>query len=94
MDLASTLSLCWLGIHLVGLVAAWTVQMQAGYRYEVLAQGCFFLCLVIISLATLVGKICCFEAWQLSAATLATMIVLAVIDFRVDKSKSLGTEAG
>ena len=93
MDLATTLSLCWLAIHLIGLVAAWTVQMQAGNRFEALAQGCFFLSLVVISIATLVGKICCFEAWQLSAATLATMIVLSVVEFRVDQPSSVGPEA-
>ncbi|MCG8448054.1 MAG: hypothetical protein MI725_00555 [Pirellulales bacterium] len=92
MDSASALTLAWIAIHLVSLTAAWGVRMNSGSRFEVLTHACFFICLLAVSLTTLVGHVCRFEMWHLSAATLATMIVLAVVDFRLDRTAAVRFE--
>jgi len=46
--------------------------------------------LLLVSVTTLVGHVCSFELWHLSAATLAMMILLAVIDFRLDRPLAAG----
>ncbi|MCH2115877.1 MAG: hypothetical protein MK171_13330 [Pirellulales bacterium] len=86
MDYPTTLTLAWTMIHLAGLAASWFVRLQSSSRFEGLTKACFFFCLFGVSLTTLVGQVCCFELWHLSAATLVTMILLAVVDFRLDRS--------
>ena len=85
MDHATTLTAGWITIHLIGLVAAWGLRMHCGGRFESLTQACFLFSLLLISLTTLVGHVCSFELWHLSAATLAMMILLSVVDFRLDR---------
>jgi len=86
MDYATTLTLAWVTVHLLGLIASWCVRLHFGSRLDALTQVSFLFCLLVISLTTLVGHVCCFELWHLSAATLATMILMAVVDFRLDRS--------
>jgi hypothetical protein len=90
MDYATTLTAAWMGIHLIGLVAAWGLRMHCGGRFESLTQTCFLMSLLLVSVTTLVGHVCSFELWHLSAATLAMMILLAVIDFRLDRPLAAG----
>ncbi len=85
MDYATSLTLFWLTLHFVGLMTAWSVRMQSGSRYEAMAQAGFFLSLLVVSAVTLVGLLCCFEFWHFSAVTLAAMVLLAVVDFRLDR---------
>ena len=90
MEYATTLTVVWITIHLLGLVAAWGLRMLSGSRFETLTQSCFLLTLLLVSLTTLVGHVCSFELWHLSAATLALMILLAVVDFRLDRPLPAG----
>jgi hypothetical protein len=70
----------WIFVHLLGLAAAWLVRLQAGKRFETLVQGGFLAALLLVSLATVVGYLCCQEIWPLSAGTLALMVVLAITE--------------
>ena len=71
----------WVAIHVVGLLAAWSVrQRTSGYR-QALALGSFFSFTFLIAFLTIVGEVLCLELWPLSAATLGAMIVTAVVDF-------------
>ena len=50
-------------------------------RYRSVAEGGYLVSLTIVALTTIIGQLSCLEIWPLSAATLTTMIVMAVIDF-------------
>lgn len=80
MSLATGLPAIWIGLHLVGLAAAWSVRLHAGRRREELSQLGFFACLPLVASATVVGQQLCLSAWPFSAGTLAVMIVLATAD--------------
>jgi len=80
MNFSTGLPAIWVGVHLVGLAAAWLVRLHAGRRREGLAQLGFLACLPVIGSATVVGQQMCLTIWPLSAATLAMMIVLATAD--------------
>ncbi len=86
------IGLLWIVVHLLGLLAAWMVRMHTGKRFEALMQVGFFTCLVAVSLTTVVGHFCCLHMWPLSALTLASMIVLAIVDFGVAESHTFSLE--
>lgn len=94
MTFLTGLQAAWILIHFIGLTAAWVVRMHFGHRSEGLAQVVFLGCLPLIALATVVGQQLCLSIWPLSAATLATMIVLATADFSSRRSTIARFEAG
>jgi len=78
--------LLWIGIHLIGLFAAWLVRAHDGRRFELFVQGGFFTSLLAVAITTVIGHICCLEMWPLSAVTLALMIVLPLVDWGTSPS--------
>ena len=85
MDLATMQTIGWFAIHALGLVASWGVRLSIHSQLATLIQCSFFFSLLAVSMATFVGHVYGFETWHLSAATLATMIVLAVVDVQVSR---------
>ena len=80
MEYLSPIGLAWIAVHLTGLLSTWMVRMTSANRYRAMAEGSFLLSLIIVALTTVVGQFCCLEMWPFSAATLAIMTVMAVID--------------
>jgi Flp pilus assembly protein TadB len=81
MDGSWALQATWVGIHVVGLSAAWMARKEtSGYRQSI-ARHSFFACLPLVALITVIGQFLCLTTWPLSAATLGAMIVTAVVDF-------------
>lgn len=85
------LGMAWLAVHLIGLLASWMVRMHTGSRYELLAQGTFFVSLTVVAGASLIGYLGCVESWPVSAGVLASMIILVVVD--VESETSLAARA-
>ncbi len=81
MNLSAGLPTIWIGVHVIGLAAAWLVRLHVGRRREGITQLGFFACLPLIASATVVGQQMCLTIWPLSAGTLAVMTVLATADF-------------
>ena len=71
----------WVALHILGLTAAFLVRVYHGARAESLLQALFLTCLAGVALATLAGERFAWPMWTLSAATMTTMIVVAVADF-------------
>ena len=92
MDYFSAIGLAWIAVHLMGLLATWLVRMNSGNRFQALAQGGFLASLTVVALTTIVGQFCCLEMWPLSAATLAAMVVMAVMDFNSGRSMTVGAD--
>jgi hypothetical protein len=69
-------------VQLMGLTAAWLSRVSEGSVLQAWAQGWFMLSLVLAGLATAVASGFGPGYWLLSAATLGTMIIEAVCDFR------------
>lgn len=82
----------WIAIHLLGLLAAWMVQMHGGKRYGLFVQGGFFTSLLAVAVTTVVGHVCCLEMWPLSAITMALMIVMAIADLGAADSEAFTLE--
>jgi hypothetical protein len=53
-------------------------------------QGGYLLGLACVAVATLAGEQFSWPLWTLSAATLSTMIVIAVADFRSPQHEPVG----
>ena len=92
MDYFSAIGLVWIAVHLMGLLATWLVRMNSTNRFQAFAQGGFLASLTVVALTTIVGQLCCLEMWPLSAATLAVMVVMAVIDLNPDRSITVGAD--
>jgi hypothetical protein len=92
MDGSIALETVWVGVHIIGLTAAWMVRKEAsGYRQR-LAYNSFFACLPLVAIITVVGQFLCLTTWPLSAGTLGVMIVAAVADFGPRTSQATSNE--
>jgi hypothetical protein len=81
IDFTCSMQCGWVAIHLVGLAAAFLVRVYAGTMAETPLQGLFLCGLAGVAVATLAGEHFAWPLWTLSAATLSTMIVVAIADF-------------
>ena len=89
----NVVTLIWISIHFVGLLAAWLVRMRSESRYEVLVQGSFFTSLLAVATTTVIGHLCCLEMWPFSAVTLSLMIVVAIADLGAQETGSISIES-
>ena len=80
-DWSLSLQFGWIGLHFIGLAAAWMVRMHAGMKSEGLAQVLFMASFCSLVLVTMVGLRYSSTNWTYSAGTLSIMIVAAVVDF-------------
>jgi hypothetical protein len=88
MDYVFSLQCGWAAIHLIGLAAALLVRIYANTAAEGALQ-CLFLCgLASVAVATLAGEQFAWSLWTLSAATLSTMIIVAIADCSSSPYKS------
>lgn len=76
----------------MGVAAALIVRMHLGGKSDVVAQGAFLLSLTGVALSMVIDYHACEQLWPISAATLALMIVTAVIDLGTDKSMAARME--
>lgn len=88
----TSFALVWITVHLVGVATTLLVRMHLGGRYEGLVQRCFLLSLTGVALSTAIGYHTCQQIWSLSAATLASMIIMAVVDFGPERSVATNLE--
>jgi len=82
MDYVCSLQCGWVAIHLIGLSAAFLVRIYADTAAEGCLQGVFLCGLAGVAVATLAGEQFAWSLWTLSAATLSTMIIVAIADWR------------
>jgi len=75
----------WLigSIQVVGLVSAWLARMSEGSPSQAWCQRLFFGSLLLVGFMTLAVVALGTRYWLFPGATLATMILAAVWDFRV-----------
>ncbi len=81
LDWSLSLQLGWIGLHFVGLAAAWIVRVHAGMKSEVWAQVLFMASFCSLVLVTMAGLRIGSTNWTFSAGILSIMILAAVVDF-------------
>jgi hypothetical protein len=89
MNWSFSLQCGWIGLHFLGLAAAWMVRIHAGMKSECLAHAMFLASFCSIVLATVIGLKCHSTNWTFSAGILAIMIVSAVFDFSSSKGHTM-----
>ena len=81
LDWSLSLQFGWVGLHFVGLAAAWMVRVHVGMKSEIWAQILFMASFSSLVLATMAGLRVGSTNWTFSAGTLAVMVLAAVVDF-------------
>jgi hypothetical protein len=85
-------SAVWLliSVQAIGLVSAWLARVSEGSSHQALSHSFFLVCLAIVGLAAVAGLAIGPGYWLMAATTLATMILIAVCDFRADRGVAIG----
>jgi len=81
MSYTTTTECIWIAIHLLGLTTSWLVRIDAQGRSGRWTFGLFYLSLAAVGLLTVIGHLCFWPLWTLSAGILTVMIVTSVADF-------------
>ena len=68
-------------IHVLGILSAWLVRIQAGSAHQTLCQRVFFLFFCLVGLATIAATSVAPHHWLISGATLSLMVLTVVWDF-------------
>ena len=80
MDVASSLQFGWFTLHLMGITSALLLRIYSGRSVEPLLRIVFVGQLAIVAAAALAGRQLCWRLGELSAATLAAMVVAVVLE--------------
>jgi len=73
-------------VHFLGLAMACVVRVVAGRRGAAAAETAFLACLALVGVCALAGPQFAGSLWRFSSATLALMLVGAVVDLRAARS--------
>jgi hypothetical protein len=85
-------SVVWLltSVQVIGLISAWLARVSEGSSRQTVSHGFFLVCLGVVGFATAAGLTIGPGCWLTAATTLATMILIAICDFRGDRQVVIG----
>ena len=72
----------WVGLQFVGISSAWIARLSEGSAHQTRCQWLFLISLFLIGLATIAALWQRPGYWLGLAITLASMILVAICDFR------------
>ncbi|HWC91289.1 MAG TPA: hypothetical protein VG433_16585, partial [Pirellulales bacterium] len=76
-------------IQAVGLLSAWLARFTEGSHNQHWYQWLFFLCLLVLGLATIAALLSSPAACVVTGATLSVMVLAATWDFSAGKSAAI-----
>ncbi|HEX5472341.1 MAG TPA: hypothetical protein VFW73_10660 [Lacipirellulaceae bacterium] len=82
MDAINVWIVAWILFHIAALATAYGTRLAVGSRIEGVVQIAFYGAMVMIGFAIWACEQTHAGAWGLSAITLISMVLMAVVDFR------------
>ena len=77
------------GIQAVGLLSAWLARFTEGSQHQHWYQRLFFLCLLLLGVATLAALLSSPTACVMAGATFSVMVLAATWDFSASKRAAI-----
>jgi hypothetical protein len=77
------------GIQIVGLISAWLARFTEGSQHQHWYQRLFFVCLLMLGMATIAAMHSSPGACVMTGATFAVMVLAATWDFSASKRAAI-----